>query len=66
MIISGAPVPPSQPPQPAPRPAGERDCLDFASQAEPQAYFESRGGHATNNLDRLDRDGDGTAYEESA
>jgi Excalibur calcium-binding domain len=65
MITSGAPVPPPQPPQPAAAaPAGDRDCLDFASQAEAQAYFESRGGNATNNVDGLDRDGDAIACEE--
>jgi hypothetical protein len=64
MIVSGAPVPPPQPPQPAPPPAGDRDCLDFASQAEAQAYFVARGGSPANNVDGLDRDGDGIACED--
>jgi hypothetical protein len=41
----------------------DKDCSDFASHAEAQAYFESRGGSPTNNVDRLDRDGDGLACE---
>jgi peptidoglycan hydrolase-like protein with peptidoglycan-binding domain len=64
MIASGAPVPPPQPLHPAPTPVGDRDCADFISQAEAQAYFEAQGGSPSNNVDRLDRDGDGIACEE--
>jgi endonuclease YncB( thermonuclease family) len=42
---------------------GDRDCSDFANQAEAQTYFEANGGSATNNFDRLDGDGDGVACE---
>ena len=41
----------------------DRDCSDFANQAEAQAYFASIGGSATNNADNLDADGDGVACE---
>lgn len=44
--------------------AGDRDCTDFNTQAEAQDYFESNGGSATNNVDRLDADSDGLACEE--
>ena len=45
--------------------AGEpdRDCSDFANQAEAQRFFEAHGGSATNNFDNLDGDGDGVACE---
>jgi endonuclease YncB( thermonuclease family) len=45
--------------------AGEadRDCSDFANQAEAQRFFESHGGSATNDFDNLDGDGDGVACE---
>jgi micrococcal nuclease len=51
-------------PGPAPRsaPSGDRDCSDFASQAEAQAYFRRRGGPQA-DPDRLDGDGDGTACD---
>ena len=41
----------------------DRDCSDFATQAEAQSYFESHGGSATNDFDNLDGDGDGVACE---
>lgn len=43
--------------------ATDKDCTDFATQAEAQQYFDGRGGSATNNVDRLDDDGDGTVCE---
>jgi endonuclease YncB( thermonuclease family) len=45
--------------------AGEpdRDCSDFANQAEAQSYFEANGGSASNDFDNLDGDGDGVACE---
>lgn len=39
---------------------GDKDCKDFSSQSEAQAHFNSKGGSATNNVDKLDggdRDG---------
>jgi len=42
---------------------GDKDCKDFATQADAQRYFLSKGGSATNNVDRLDADHDGTACE---
>lgn len=51
-------------PQPATSVSGgDKDCSDFATQAEAQAYFESKGGSPTNNVDRLDADHDGIACE---
>jgi hypothetical protein len=41
------------------------DCGDFASQADAQAYFESDGGSATNNVDGLDSNTNGIACEAS-
>jgi micrococcal nuclease len=51
-------------PEPAPRaaPAGDRDCSDFATQAEAQAYFRRRGGPQA-DPDRLDGDHDGQACD---
>lgn len=43
--------------------SGDKDCSDFAIHAEAQAYFESKGGSPTNNIDRLDSDHDGIACE---
>jgi opacity protein-like surface antigen len=43
---------------------GDKDCPDFASHEEAQAYFEANGGSPTNNVDRLDADGDGLACED--
>ncbi|EKD65151.1 MAG: hypothetical protein ACD_50C00175G0006 [uncultured bacterium] len=42
---------------------GDRDCSDFETHDEAQAYFEGKGGSPTNNVDRLDADGDGIACE---
>ncbi|NYD34140.1 excalibur calcium-binding domain-containing protein [Actinomycetospora corticicola] len=53
-------------PKRAGRPAGDRDCADFATQQQAQRYFESIGGSATNNADRLDANGDGVACESLA
>ena len=41
----------------------DKDCADFGSQAEAQAYFEANGGSPTNNVDNLDADHDGQACE---
>jgi hypothetical protein len=43
--------------------AADKDCADFSSQAEAQAYFEANGGSPTNNVDNLDADHDGQACE---
>ena len=43
---------------------GDKDCADFASQAEAQADFEANGGSPTNNVDNLDADHDGQACED--
>lgn len=43
---------------------GDKDCKDFSTQAEAQTYFNSKGGSATNNVDRLDgNDHDGRVCE---
>ncbi len=43
---------------------GDKDCADFQTQAEAQAYFNSKGGSASNNVDRLDgNDHDGRVCE---
>lgn len=47
-----------------PSTGGDKDCKDFSTQAQAQAYFESKGGSATNNVDRLDgSDHDGVVCE---
>lgn len=43
--------------------SGDRDCGDFATHAEAQAYFVAKGGNPSNNVDRLDADHDGLACE---
>lgn len=43
--------------------SGDKDCKDFATHAEAQAYFEGKGGSQTNNVDKLDADRDGIACE---
>jgi hypothetical protein len=43
--------------------ARDRDCVDFATQEEAQDFFERHGGSSANNVDDLDRDGDGIACE---
>ena len=59
------PTPPAVPPAATLRydPAGpDRDCGDFSSQAEAQAFFVAAGGPAS-DPHRLDRDGDGVVCE---
>ncbi|MBI2356109.1 MAG: thermonuclease family protein [Candidatus Doudnabacteria bacterium] len=41
----------------------DRDCGDFKTQAEAQAYFKAGGGSPSYNFDRLDGDHDGVACE---
>ncbi|MEX2054024.1 MAG: excalibur calcium-binding domain-containing protein [Candidatus Colwellbacteria bacterium] len=41
---------------------GDRDCGDFSTHAEAQAFFEAEGG-PTHDYHNLDRDGDGIACE---
>lgn len=43
--------------------SADKDCKDFATHAAAQAYFNSKGGSKTNNVDNLDSDGDGIACE---
>lgn len=43
--------------------AQDRDCADFDTQQEAQAYFESKGGSRSFNADLLDEDRDGLACE---
>jgi hypothetical protein len=68
----GAPCHTGQPPQPgapgpstpgAPGSPATRNCEDFATQEEAQAYFKSKGGSPSNNVDGLDKDGDGIVCE---
>ena len=56
-------TPPIQQQQMTNTSGGDKDCSDFATQEEAQAYFESKGGSSTNNVDRLDSDHDGVACE---
>jgi hypothetical protein len=53
--------------QPAPPPpassGGDKNCSDFATHAEAQSYFDSKGGSPSNNVDGLDADHDGIACE---
>ncbi len=60
-----SPIPPADTatPKPAVVPGVDKDCKDFKTHAEAQAYFEAGGGSSTNNFDRLDSDGDGIACE---
>jgi hypothetical protein len=57
--------PAGAPPNRPGRPAGDRDCPDFATQKDAQQYFESIGGTSTNNADRLDANHNGVACEDS-
>jgi len=41
-------------------PAGDKDCRDFSSHAQAQAFFEAQGA---GDPHRLDGDGDGVACE---
>ena len=43
--------------------SGDKDCKDFMTHSEAQAYFNSKGGSPTNNVDNLDADHDGIACE---
>ncbi|MEK6251658.1 MAG: excalibur calcium-binding domain-containing protein [Actinomycetota bacterium] len=43
--------------------AADKDCSDFATQAQAQAWFDSHGGSASNDVDGLDGDHDGKACE---
>jgi len=44
--------------------SGDLDCKDFSTQNEAQAYFDSKGGSTTNNIDNLDgADKDGRVCE---
>lgn len=42
----------------------DRDCMDFASQAEAQNYFDANGGSPSNNFDNLDANNNGMACED--
>ncbi len=42
---------------------GDKNCSDFATHADAQAYFNGKGGSPSNNVDGLDRDHDGIACE---
>jgi len=55
------------PSSPSAAPLQDKDCKDFATQEEAQAYFDKNGGSATNNVDRLDgNDHDGIVCESIA
>ena len=47
----------------AKRTGGDKNCPNFATQREAQEYFESIGGSAAYNADRLDKNRDGVACE---
>jgi micrococcal nuclease len=53
---------PSQAPAPSAGGGGDRDCSDFSSQREAQAFFEAEGGPGQ-DPHRLDGDNDGLACE---
>jgi micrococcal nuclease len=53
---------PSQAPAPSGGGGGDRDCSDFSSQREAQAFFEAEGGPGR-DPHRLDGDGDGRACQ---
>jgi micrococcal nuclease len=42
---------------------GDKDCADFSTHDEAQAYFEAGGGSPSYNFNQLDRDRDGIACE---
>lgn len=48
----------------APASAQDRDCADFGSQAEAQAYFEAGGGSPSYNYNNLDANNNGVACED--
>ncbi len=41
----------------------DKNCSDFSTQAEAQAWFDQHGGSATNDVAGLDTDHDGIACE---
>lgn len=41
----------------------DKDCPDFKTHSEAQAYFNTKGGSPNNNVDNLDADHDGIACE---
>jgi micrococcal nuclease len=43
--------------------SGDKNCPDFKTHSEAQAYFNSKGGSPSNNVDNLDADHDGVACE---
>jgi hypothetical protein len=43
--------------------SGDRDCEDFDTQAQAQRFFDRHGGSPSNNVDRLDANGDGIPCE---
>ena len=43
--------------------SADKDCSDFANQAQAQSYFVSNGGSPSNDFDNLDADHDGVACE---
>lgn len=55
-------APPSEPDPPSDEPFVDRDCSDFDTQPEAQAFFISEGGPEEDPHD-LDRDGNGIACE---
>jgi len=63
--INNITLPTSAPAQSSPvySGGGDKDCADFTTHAQAQAYFTSKGGSASNNVDRLDNDHDGIACE---
>jgi len=44
--------------------SGDRNCDDFDSHAQAQAFFERHGGSESANVDGLDGDSDGQACED--
>ncbi len=56
------PTPPAAPTAMVPTGGADRDCGDFGTQAEAQAFYQAAGG-PTADLHRLDSDGNGQACE---
>ena len=44
--------------------SGDRNCDDFGSHAQAQAFFDRHGGSRSDNVDGLDGDSDGRACED--
>ncbi len=44
--------------------SGDRNCDDFDSHAQAQAFFDRHGGSRSDNVDGLDGDSDGRACED--